>query len=286
MIFFILIYLCIVIFTVAQSASTKLFSKVNDDSVAFNKIKSVTAFALFALMSVGGFQFHPGTVFFGCLFGILMCLSMQAGYLALASGPMSLTSMIVSFSVVIPVVYGIGFCNEGLTLFKMLGLFFFVVAIVFTNIKKPSSQNSQKGGIKWAFYVLATFCANGFNSIIQKVHQAKYNSQYCVEFMFWAMLVCFVVFMVVGFKRLPVKKLVATKGKIFGITGGITNALVGYLTIKLAGYENASVLFPAISAGTILGTLAVGIGVFKEKPRFNHIVAFVSGIVAVVFLKL
>lgn len=281
-----LIYIAIVAFTVAQSASTKLFSRINDDAVSFNKIKSASAFLLFAILSIWGFEMHRGTMIYGCLFGILMCISMHSGYMALASGPMSLTSMIVAFSVVIPVVYGIAFRSEELGIFKITGLLLFVIALIFTNINKPKNQKAEKGNLKWAFFVTATFLANGFNSVLQKYHQEKFSSDYCKEFMFWAMLVCFVVFLFVNMKKISAKKLVHTEGKIYGVTAGITNALVGYLTIKSAGFENASVLFPIISAGTILGVIIVGKLLFKEKLKYNHIVAFVSGITAVIFLKM
>lgn len=281
-----LIYIAIVVFTVTQSASTKLFSRVNGNSVVFNKIKSASAFALFAILSMRGFEMHTGTVIYGCLFGALMCVSMHSGYMALACGPMSLTSMIVAFSVVIPVIYGIGFRGEDAGFFKLAGLLLFVIAIIFTNVNREKTQKSGKGDWKWGFFVTATFCANGVNSVLQKSHQEKFNSDYCEEFMFWAMLVCFVVFLLADCKKISAKELVHANGKTYGIIGGVTNALVGYLTIRLAGFENASVLFPMISAGTVLGVIAVGMLLFGEKLKYNHIIAFVSGIAAVILLKI
>ena len=67
---------------------------------------------------------------------------------------------------------------------------------------------------------------------------------------------------------------------------GLANGLANFLTLVLAGLENASVLFPIISAGTILAALICGRVVFKEKLKANHYAALVSGIIAVVLMKL
>ncbi len=280
----ILIYLTIVCFTAIQSSSTKLYSTTNDDSVSFNMIKTLSAFLLFAIIGLGGISFHTGTVIYGIAYGILLTVSMHCGYMSLALGPMSLTSMIVSFSVIIPIVFGVSFLNEKLNAFKMIGMALFIVSIVFANAKKPSTGMKDKK--KWAFFLAATFVCNGFCSVIQKIHQIKYNSMYCFEFTLFAMLVCCVVFLVPGIKKHPIKSGMKTQEGIFAAISGITNALVGYFTLKLAGFENASVLFPAISAGTILCSLILGITLFKEKLKSNHIVAVISGIAAVVLLKL
>jgi multidrug transporter EmrE-like cation transporter len=58
------------------------------------------------------------------------------------------------------------------------------------------------------------------------------------------------------------------------------------LTLSLAGFENASILFPVISAGTILGSLLCGRLVFGEKLKINHYIAILFGTASVVLLKL
>ena len=101
------IYALIVLFSVTQSATTKLFNRHSANSSVFNAIKATSSFALFALMAVSGFTFHLPTLTFGLLYGICLCLSMYAGYKALCLEPMALTSMLVSFSVLIPLLRGL-----------------------------------------------------------------------------------------------------------------------------------------------------------------------------------
>lgn len=70
------------------------------------------------------------------------------------------------------------------------------------------------------------------------------------------------------------------------VLSGLANGIANFLTLVLAGMENASVLFPIISAGTILASLHCGRLLFKEKLRINHYVALAAGIVAVILFKL
>ena len=110
----IVVYLLIILAAVTQSATTKLFNRSCSHSVVFNAIKACTALILFALIAAFGFTFHMPTVLFGILYGISLCLSMYAGYRALCCGPMALTSMLVSFSVAIPLLWGVTVGNEAL----------------------------------------------------------------------------------------------------------------------------------------------------------------------------
>lgn len=277
------IYVLIVCFTAIQSCSTKLYTGTGKNSSAFNLIKSATSFAMFLLIGLsGGIRFHGGTVICGMLYGALLCASAYFGYMALSLGAMSLTSMIVSFSVAVPVIFGITVLGESLSSFKIAGLVCLAASSVLVNIKKTSMP--VKNIKKWFLYILATFLCNGFNSVVQKLYQIKYNPGYDFEFMLCATFVCCVIFLLFGFKGLKTK--LTFKEKSYGLIAGFTNGSVGYLTLKLASFENASILFPAITAGTILCSLCCGKLIFKEKLTINQLIAVFFGIAAVICLKI
>lgn len=285
----IFLFFCIILSTAIQSASTKLYSRNGGSSVVFNGIKSIFAFIPLAILSLGNFSPNTETVLIGILYGATLCISMYSGYAALAAGSVTLTSLIVSFSVAIPILYGIFFCGEALTMYKLSGLIFLTIAIIFTNInksnKKFQSTNALNTG-KWATHVLITYISNGIGSVLQKYHQIKYPSLYQSEFTLCAMSVCGIVYLIVYLINIK-PQTNKTKGKIhFAVLSGLLTAVSSYLTIKLAGAESASALFPAISAGTIICNLIFGKLIFKENLKYNHIIAVISGILAVILLKL
>ena len=292
----IILYFSIIFATVAQSAAAKLFNRRSTNAAAFNFIKSLTALALFALMAIGGFAFHTPTLVFGLAYGICQSVSMYAGYKALCLGPMASTSMLVSFSVVIPLLWGLTIGGERLKPLQPWGLFLLLAAMILTNADKlfvnkqdQRSATQKADGIRygaWLLLVGAAFLCNGACSVLQNSHQVRYPEAYTREFMLFAMSVCTVSFAAIALLRTPIGKIKATEGKGYGALAGASMGLVGFLTLSAAGLENASVLFPMISAGTLLGALLCGRFLFRERLKGNHCLALLFGILAVVFLKL
>ena len=283
----IVVYVLIILASVTQSATTKLFNQKCTHSAVFNAIRSCTALILFALIAAFGFAFHLPTVLFGALYGVSLCVSMYTGYQALCRGPMALTSMLVSFSVIIPLIWGITVGNETLKSLQYPALILLFLAIILTNADKiKAKRDTQTNYFLWLLFVAITFICNGACSILQKQHQTLYPEAYSREFMLFAMLLCSVVFLISAFRRISPKELKGIKGKRYGVLSGLANGIANFLTLVLAGMENASVLFPIISAGTLLAALLCGKLLFKEKLRVNHYAALAAGIVAVVLLKL
>ena len=281
------VYLLIILASATQSATTKLFNRNCPHSAIFNAIKSSSALILFALSASFGFTFHWQTVLFGVLYGCCLCVSMYSGYRALCCGPMALTSMLVSFSVVIPLIWGVTAGNETLKTIQYLALAFLLLAIILLNADKLKAKGStQINYWLWLMFVGVTFLCNGICSILQKQHQTLYPEQYSKEFMLFAMLFCSIVFAISAFGKVSLKELKSIKGKRYGVLSGVANGTANFLTLVLAGFENASVLFPIISAGTILASLVCGRLLFGEKLKPNHYIALILGIAAVILLKL
>lgn len=281
------VYVLIILVSVTQSATTKLFNQNCSHSAVFNAMKSCTALILFALIAAFDFTFHLPTVLFGVLYGASLCISMYAGYQALCRGPMALTSMLVSFSVVIPLIWGITIGNETLKKIQYLALALLFLAIILTNADKiKAKKTTQTNYCLWLLFVGITFACNGICSILQKQHQTLYPEAYSKKFMLFAMLLCSVVFSISAFRKISPKELKKIKGKRYSVLSGLANGIANFLTLVLAGTENASVLFPIISAGTLLAALLCGRLLFKEKLKANHYVALAAGIAAVVLLKL
>ena len=283
----IVVYILIIISSATQSATTKLFNRNCPNSAVFNTIKSCTALVLFALIASFDFSFHLPTVLFGFSYGTCLCISMYAGYKALCCGPMALTSMLVSFSIVIPLIWGITVGNETLKSLQYPALILLFLAIILTNADKiKAKKTTQTNYCLWLLFVGITFACNGICSILQKQHQTLYPEAYSREFMLFAMLLCSVVFSISAFRKISPKELRGIKGKRYGVLSGLANGIANFLTLVLAGMENASVLFPIISAGTILASLVCGRLLFKEKLKANHYAALAAGIVAVILFKL
>ena len=281
------VYFLIIFASVTQSATAKLFNRTSSNPVMFNAIKATASLVLVVVMSVFGFSYHTPTLIFGLSYGISLSISMYFGYMALSSGPMALTSMIVSFSVLIPVLYGVTVGKESLGIFQYFAFAFLVLAIMFTNFDKIRVKSERSVDYKkWLLFVFVTFLCNGACSVLQKQHQILYPEKYSKEFMLFAMILCSAVFLAFGLRGVSLNKIRKVKGKGYAVLSGIANGAANFLTLLLAGMENASVLFPIISGGTVFASLICGRFLFSEKLKLNHYFALAAGVAAVVLLRL
>lgn len=288
----VLIYLAIVVTTVIQSTATKLFSRGCKHSLAFNALKGAASFLLFLVISLPNFTFHLPTVMYGVGFGLVIAVSMYSGFKALGMGPMGLSTLLISFSVIIPMIYGLTAGNETLGVLQIVAMALLVVSILLSNYdklrvkKSPDPEPKKKSNYgRWLFFVFATFASNGFSSVLQKSHQEAFPGMYNCEFNFFGMTVCALIFVTLALIKVPKEEWRATKGKGYGVLAGLSNSTANLLTLNLAGFENAVVLFPIISVGTILGAVICGWVVFKEKLKLNHYLSLLTGIAAVILLK-
>jgi len=284
------IYFCIIAASVTQSAAAKLYNGKNTDPdvFCFNALKAASAVVLFAFAALlGGFQLHIPTVLYGMFYGLSLCLSMHAGYRALCLGPMALTSMLVSFSLIIPLAWGVLFGDERVGVLQWVAFGCLLVSMVVVNADKLKANGRQENGhALWLVFVTLTFLPYCVCSILQKEHQRAFPGQFGSEFVLLAMLICGAIYMIAAIARTPKGAFGKIRGKRYAVLSGTTNALANFLTLSLAGFENASILFPVISAGTILGSLLCGRLVFGEKLKTNHYIAILFGTASVVLLKL
>lgn len=70
---------------------------------------------------------------------------------------------------------------------------------------------------------------------------------------------------------------------VCGLANGLVNVLVIFLS---SGRLPTSILFPFVSAGSIIATFVISIYVFKEKLSKTQWIGFGFGIVSIVFLNL
>lgn len=282
------IYILIILLTVTQSAATKQYNKQYNNSIAFNALKASSAFLLLCIISLPGFTYHVPTLIYGACYGLSLSLSMYVGYRALCLGPMALTSMLASFSVIIPMIWGITVRREDPSSLQYIALALLLSSILLVNADKfkPTKSNQKTNYGLWILFVTMTFICNGACSVMQKEYQTVYPESYSREFMLFAMLVCAVIYVTAALVKLSKGELRRSGGKKYGIISGVANAMASFLTLVLAGFENATILFPIISAGTIFGALLCGRFVFKEKLKINHYIALIIGVAAVVILKL
>ena len=274
----ILLYLGNTICYAGQSSAGKLYAAKKGETHIFNFSKALSAMVLFLVFCIiKKSTFHWVTGIYGFVYGLTLMASMHFGLLALGAGPMALTSMLAAMSLMIPLLWGLLFWNETLSLPSIFGLFLLLAAI--TLICSPKKAKLSK---KWLFYCLLTLICNGICSVIQKYHQQAFPGKYQAEFMLYGMTAVTAVLFAIQIA----KRRYLPKPNILGTASGIMNGLANFIVLLLAATENATQLFPLVSAANIMAAYLSGLFFFREKISLIQIIGLVTGSAGIIFLKL
>lgn len=268
------------VFAVAQSTLTK-YTSSKGHAIApmrFNFFKLVSAFLFFTLFSITSLCFHPQTLAYAICYALLFFGSNIFGYLALANGSMALTSLIVSYNVILPCFHGIFFLGENMRAFQIVGLALLLISM--SLIMHPGKNNSINK--KWFMYVALTFFCNGFCSIIQKLHQTSYPGEYCSEFTVYSLFICTLLFFILSAPHKSGKNNSSVK---YAVLAGILMGAANYITLVLSAHVNSSVLFPVVSVCSAIFIVTASKIFFKDKLNTLQLFGICLGVLSVMLIK-
>ena len=259
----------------------------------FNAVSCLSAAVM--LLCWGGFGTSSVfTIVFGVFFGAVTALQGITNIAALQVGPMSYTSVIISFSTLISALSGAMFFNESLSWAHILGIALMLASFV---LAAKSDGDEKKANSKWLFLCLIAFAATGAIGIMQKVHQSseyrsELNAFLIIAFVASAVLCALFAYLLKRREsRLADAKEKGNKSKMQAwfllgimIASGASVAVNNKFNLYLSGVMDSAVFFPIVNGGgLVLATLAAVL-LFKEKLSKKQWVGVVFGIASVVFL--
>ena len=272
----------------AQSILPKIYNERQPDKGSgslylFNIGMTFSALVFFLFISSGNLQLHIPTLFFGLGFGICYGTAFLFNLLAIRNGPVSLTVLIISYSLIVPALYGVLFLHEAVKFSILAGILLLFLSLFLVNKKSDKIAVTKK----WALYAFLAFLGNGGCSTIQKCHQAAYPGVYQSELMISALLPTLILFCILfaGSKEKPTLK-EAKKGFYFSLITGVCNGTVNLLVMFLSSRMPAVILFPIISGGGIIVTYFTARFLFKENLSVIQKIGFALGTASVIVMNL
>ena len=248
----------------------------------FSAVAVFAALIFFICSASYPLSFTSDLIPYALAFAASYCTASVFSFLAIREGSLSLTSLMISFSLLIPTLWGIFFYGDDAGIFFFLGLGLLLVSLVLINFKKGDCKIT----LKWGIYVLLTFLGNGICSTVQNGY-AKVNTSGKSEFMIIALAVVFLVLIGLSIFTERERMLPSVKsGVIFMAICGVANGAVNLFVILLSPLMNTSIMFPLISAGGIVLTSLIAIFFYKEKLSLVQYVGMILGIGSIVFMNL
>ena len=281
-IFLLIIVLCIS----AQHISKKAYNtKVMGGVYSFSAASVLAALIVFIVVSGGTFEMSSKVPLYSIAFALSYSVASIFSLFAVKTGPLSLTSLVGQYSLIVPTFYGLLVLNEQAGLSLIIGIILLLASLLLINFENKKEE--KKITLKWGIYVLLSFIGNGACSTVQKIQQIKCNGLYKSEFMIIALVITIAIMILCAL--LTERKIIVhslKKGFVLYTVCGLANGLVNLLVLVLSTRMPASVMFPVISAGGIVTTALVSIFVYKEKLSIQQKFGMLLGVSAVVLLNL
>lgn len=258
--------------------------KVAPDSTGVLRFNTVSygIAAMLALYMGTGSTISPSTLIVAFFYAAIVCALQTLSVIAMKIGPMSSTSLMVLYGMIIPAAAGPIFWKEKFGILNAAGIMLVLVSMWLLRKETESKAISKK----WSILAVIVFFLSGFAGVLEKIHQSTDGREEKSMFLFIAYLIMFFVSAIGCFvkKRAgsePLKPMIA-----YGAVSGIVIGFYAFINLTLAGGLDSMIYYPVANGGAILLTVLISVAVFRETCTKRHIVGFVIGFISILFLGL
>ena len=253
--------------------------QTSDHVYRFNVLIYTVCIVLFGLAAIGG-GCSLFTVGMGLLFGVVTAFSNYYKMLSLSSGPMHITLLITTSSMIIPTMSGV-FFGEGFSLPKLCVVALLIFFIYLSLEKKDDSQINKH----WLIFCSLAFLFQGSIGVLQKIHQSSEHKSETGSFLFIA-FICSLVYSHIRAKK-NLKELDFKRKHIwFALLCGICTFGMNFLNLKLSGLLPSQLFFPVVNGSAIVLSSLMSVMFFKEKLTKKQITGLCGGIVSLIAICL
>jgi drug/metabolite transporter (DMT)-like permease len=228
-------------------------------------------------------DFNPAFIPYSLGFAAAYATGTVFFILAISCGPLSISSLMTSYSLIIPTLYGLVFLRDPISIGLIPGIILLLISLFLINVKNEKVNIS----LKWVIYITLAFIGNGMCTVVQKMEQIRFEGKYKNEFMIVA-LITVAIFMTI-MALIKERKSFKTNAKLAVLpaaASGLLNGTVNLFVMILSGSMPASLMFPLISAGGIILTFFVSTFLYKERLSPMQIIGVCVGVVSVVLLNI
>lgn len=286
------LYLILIILGIAaQNVTRKIYSKTSSGGAyTFSALSALVALSFFAISGGSNLHFTWKILPHAIGFAATYSLSIVFTFLSIKEGPLSLTSLVTSYSLLIPTIYGLIAWGESFSLLFAIGLALLIVSIFLIRLEPKAEKNQiEKKRLtpKWLLYVILAFIGSGGCSAVQKGQQLAFNGTYKNEFMIVALGITFVAITICALCFEKKETLThAKRGLYLYVICGAANGAVNLMVMILSLRMPASVMFPIISAGGILVSAIISMTFYKERLSNLQKVGLLLGVMSIVILNI
>lgn len=255
---------------------SKKYLKKKTDILYYNSILYFVCVILFgacALMDTASIY----TVITGIFFGLVTILGNFYKMQALQKGPMHITVLIITSSMIIPTMSGVLLFDEKFSLMKLV-VVFVLIFFIYLSLERNGDTRYNHG---WIFSCFAAFFSSGIIGVIQKIHQNSVHKDELFSFLAMAFLVSFIFTFIISRKK-GTRVVLKKSQYMFALLCGGCTFVMNLINLKLSGLLPSQLFFPLVNGSAIIITSIVSIVLFKEKTTFRQSIGLVGGFICLI----
>ena len=296
-------YLLLLLATMTSTGKALVLKKIGKDSGDSRRIHRLNAgifgiatvvVLLFALVSRRATLPSPLTLLFAGVFAALLVFTQATEAVAMRHGSASMTILIYSLGLLIPIFYGSLFLSEPISLPQVFGMALIVAALCF--IVNPKSDG--KFSTVWLLFSLLACFGSGFTAVMQKLQQSSAVREELMAFLVLAFSLAALLSLALSFLPRRGEPAVADGASAeehrtvwlrtlrFVLFSGVCVGLLNVFNLILAGKLPAVVQFPIYNVGSMILTGVGGRLIFGERLTHSQLVGFGIGCVAILIVGL
>ena len=278
---------CSAIISIVSSAYSQKNAGTSNISGIYNVIVTLSASFIWGVFYISELTFEPGVLLYSLGYGIFYTMAFTGLYGALASGPVSLTAFAKQLSLLAVAVWGYIFWHFEVEVNVIVGMVL-IVGALYLCFKPEKGTHTKPVTLKWLIFALMLIGGNAGCSILQKMQQAKYNSEHGDMMMFFGCLLSMLVCVVMYFTKKQCRISEIKKASLlFPVIGGLSSGLMNLFFILLINSPlSESVFFPCIAVGGLILTTVYSVVFCRERLMPHQWVGLAISAVALVFLNL
>ncbi len=251
----------------------------------FNALMALASMLFFAVTETDGFAIPAELWLYAIPSACCYCSALICTYFALAEGSFAISMMVISYSIVLPVVYGMAFLKEPVSWLTCIALVIMLASLYLT--REDTSKDSNKFSFKWLILITLATVGSGFFAIFKKMQQLRFEEKCNNEFMILSLGITVLVLFVLGLlKRKKNAKSINAKTVLIALGAGFSNGITNMLTLLINTVMELSISSPISTGMRIVLSFIVSNLFLHERFLRRQIVGVILGAVSLLMLSI
>lgn len=283
------LFLVIILCSMGDVVFKNIFAKGEVCTAGDNHVYNAIACLIGAPLSLIGYGIRPvssATVILALCYGFCMGFVAIFGIRSFKTGPMSLTSIFGTFSMIIPIMVGFVFWKEAVTFMKVAGILIMFAAIYL--IISPSGDG--KITKKWVFnvciYALSTGLMTTFHQLGARVRPEESHMFLAMGFFFATVFICFNIPYCQKHPDKKITKRFFSMENLNGLFVGILGAINSICGVKILTLIDSTVFYPVKVGACLICNALLSFFLFHEKLGKKQVIGFILGSIAILILTI